>query len=127
MGYPRIEVHNPTAYVYNGYYKQRSAFCKNHGIGCNAHSIAYGAEHRGICLLTEISGQLTIDGEAVQIGHYNSSGTSYSRFIITKRVDGTYFINRIVSAEEADELTQADAEAQANAEEAEEKADSAGA
>jgi hypothetical protein len=97
MSYPLVHISNSTPYAVAGKVSYASAFCSDDDYTINPSPGTWTAKSRGVCLVTEISAKLLVNGSWVNASSYTSSGTSYSQFAIIQ-TGNTYAVTRVVSA-----------------------------
>ena len=94
MGYANVTIQNNTPYQVQGTVHYPSAFCSNDDFGIGPNG-TWTAGSRGLCLVSEITAQLLINGNWVGAGSYESfPGTSFSSFAVKQNSDGTYSVYR---------------------------------
>ncbi len=94
MAYPKVHISNSTQHFVKGEVKYASAFCSNDDYTADPNK-GWTASSRGVCLLTEITATVIVDGNDVKATSYTSSGTSYSQFAVIKIHEG-YAVTRVV-------------------------------
>lgn len=79
-GYPRIKIKNTTDYVVYGEVDYLSFLCSDDNWAAVGQGHWLGPE-RGLCLLTKITGYVSVGGNIIRAEPYTSSGTAvYSEF-----------------------------------------------
>jgi hypothetical protein len=101
MSYPPVQIHNSTNYSATGTVDYASIFCSNDNYQVDAGKTWTGPG-RGVCLVTQITAVLLVDGKQVQAAVYQSSGTSYSQYAIIQTKDG-FAVTRVTSGLEVPE------------------------
>jgi len=86
MAYPPVNIVNSTGYSVSGTVTYASAFCSNDNYGMGPNK-SWTASGRGVCLVTEISANVSTPGGTVEATPYTSSGTSYSQFAVLQTSD----------------------------------------
>jgi hypothetical protein len=94
MGYPLVNIVNSTNYPVSGvvYYVD----CKNDDFTIDPLK-SWEAKSRGICLLSEITADVQMPGSKIEATPYQSSGTSYSQFVIYQTGDSSFEVSRRVT------------------------------
>ena len=102
MSYPLVNIVNSTNYSASGTVEYASIFCSNDNWGAGPGQ-PWTASSRGVCLVTEITGNVNVNGTNIQATPYTSSGTSYSQFALIQTSFGnppTFEVTRRVSGAE---------------------------
>jgi hypothetical protein len=97
MAYPLAHITNSTGYAASGTVHYASAFCSNDNYSVAAHG-QWTASGRGVCLITEVSATLYVNGTPVKATPYTSSGTSYSQFAIIQTGPNSFAVTRVTVA-----------------------------
>jgi len=97
MGYPLVHIVNSTAFAGSGKVYYASAFCSNDDYSVAANGGQWTASGRGVCLVTEVSATLYVNGTPVNASSYTSSGTSYSQFAIIQTSPTTFAVTRVTT------------------------------
>lgn len=96
MAYPLVHIANSTSYAASGTVSYASVFCSNDNYNVDANG-QWTASSRGVCLVTEVSAKLNVDGHWVNASAYTSSGTSYSQFAIIQTGPNSFGVTRVTS------------------------------
>lgn len=99
MAYPLAHIINSTAFAASGTVHYASAFCSNDNFSIAAHG-QWTASSRGVCLITEISVTVYVNGSPVNATPYTSSGTSYSQFAVVQTGPNSFAVTRMTTAVE---------------------------
>lgn len=102
MSYPPVQITNSTNYSASGTVDYESAFCSNDNYSADAGG-TWTASGRGVCLVTQITAVLLVNGSQQQASPYQSSGTSYSQFAIVQTSGGGFAVTRVTNGLEAPE------------------------
>lgn len=98
MSYTPVNISNSTAYPASGTVDYASIFCSNDQYSVAAGpKTSWGGPDRGVCLVTQITAVLVVDGQPVQAAPYTSTGTSYSQFAIVQLGSG-FAVTRVTTA-----------------------------
>ena len=97
MSYPLVHISNSTPYGASGKVSYASIFCSDDNYSAGANGGTWTASSRGVCLVTEVSATLFVDGKPVNATPYSSSGTSYSQFAIIQIGSG-FAVTRVTAA-----------------------------
>ena len=101
MAYPLVKIHDSTRFNVSGKVSYMSIFCSDDDYSATPET-TWTAEHRGVCLVTEITATVkTPDGDIVA-KPYTSSGTSYSEFAVINTGGNTFAVTRVVTLTEED-------------------------
>lgn len=100
MSYDDVSVTNSTPFTIRGtvFY----AACENDGFE-GLHSGNTWKHSRGLCLITSVWVTVQTDKGDVGAKPYESTGTSYSQFMVGVDASGNYVVTRIVSTTEENE------------------------
>lgn len=82
MNHPLVHITNSTPYAVSGKVSYASIFCSDNHYSAAANGGTWTATGNGICLVTQISATVHIDGKPIPAEAYTSSGTSFSQFAI---------------------------------------------
>ncbi|GAA4371026.1 hypothetical protein GCM10023185_46110 [Hymenobacter saemangeumensis] len=97
MSYPLVHISNSTAYAASGKVYYASAFCSDDDYSVAANGGTWTANSRGVCLVTEVSATVYVNGQPVGASPYTSSGTSYSQFAIIQTSPGSFAVTRVTT------------------------------
>lgn len=97
MSYPLVHISNSTPYGASGKVTYASFFCSDDNYSAGANGGQWTASSRGVCLVTEITATLFVNGSPVNAAPYTSSGTSYSQFAIIQ-VGSGFAVTRVTAA-----------------------------
>lgn len=103
MSYPYVNITNSTGYSVSGEVDYMSIFCSNDNYGMGPYK-SWTASGRGVCLVTQITANVSTPGGNVTATPYTSSGTSYSQFAVIQTNDNPleFEVTRRVSLAEED-------------------------
>jgi len=98
VSYPNVHIKNSTKYDVKGNVVYNTFVCRDDVYYANPLS-DWTAGSRGVCLVKEISGELSVEGKWIRATSYNSSGTSYSEFAViqTKANPREFAVTRIAT------------------------------
>ncbi|MCC8027280.1 MAG: hypothetical protein LIP16_18495 [Clostridium sp.] len=96
MAYSKVHISNSTPYTVDGTVNYLSAFCSDDKFKIQPWG-EWTAGSRGVCLLTKISANVHTPESETSATSYESSGTSYSQFIIAQTKTGEYVVTRKVT------------------------------
>jgi hypothetical protein len=109
MSYPNVQIHNSTNYVASGTVDYASIFCSNDQYNNLQPGATWTGPDRGVCLVTQITAVLSVNGGLVQAVPYTSSGTSYSQYAIVQ-VGAGFAVTRLTTAAESVDVGELQAE-----------------
>lgn len=99
MGYPKVSICNSTPYRIDGKVDYLSALCADDDYVVASRN-CWHADHRGVCLVTEITASVSTPNGPTEALPYVSSGTSYSKFAVISAGEQHYAVVRIASEDE---------------------------
>ena len=97
MSYPLVHITNSTPYAASGKVYYASIFCSDDDYTAASNGGIWTASSRGVCLVTEVSATLYVNGNPVKAEPYTSSGTSYSQFAVIQMGSG-FAVTRVTAA-----------------------------
>ena len=92
--YPYAHIENSTSMHIKGKVHYASTFCHDDNYVIAPHS-SWTASSRGVCLITKVEATNIDTGQSGD--SYNSSGTSYSQFVVYQDSDGNPSVTRKIS------------------------------
>lgn len=95
MSYPLVHIVNSTAYGASGTVSYASAFCSNDNYSASANGGSWTASSRGVCLVTQVSATVFVNGSPINAAAYESSGTAYSQFAIIQTGPNAFAVTRM--------------------------------
>ncbi len=105
MGYPLVNIIDSTGFSLTGTVSYASAFCSDDNYKINLPDTSWTAGSRGVCLVKEISADVsTPDGIVSATPYTSSTGTSYSQYAVIRISDNPlqFEVTRRVSAVQQD-------------------------
>ncbi|WP_305840333.1 hypothetical protein [Photobacterium leiognathi] len=105
MGYPLVTIVNSTNFTAEGQVQYLA--CSSDSFVIAPFTTWKANSNRGICLVTEIIGHMTLAGEKeVMLKKYKSSGTAYSQFTIIQTAPEMFEVTRRVMSTLADDYVE---------------------
>jgi hypothetical protein len=96
MSYTLAHITNSTGYAASGKVSYASAFCSNDDYSVSSYG-QWTANSRGVCLITEVSATLYVNGSPIVATPYTSSGTAYSQFAIIQTGPNSFAVTRVTN------------------------------
>jgi hypothetical protein len=94
MSYPLVHISNSTNFPAAGQVTYATFLCSDDSYTIDPRG-QWTAGSRGVCLVTEVSARLNVNGQWINASPYTSSGTSYSQFAIIETGNNTFAVTRV--------------------------------